>query len=92
MRVWNACKVLALFLLLGLAIIGLRTLIMLLIMGSSLLFAALVLGVAMFTRWHRQPVTAKVRSRETGALFAPGLQERPGRPGRDRNHREENVS
>jgi len=92
MRDWNVRKLLALFLLMGLAVFSLRVLLGLLILGGLLTFAALVVGVVVFTRWRSHPAANTARSPETGARFAPGLRERLGRPDRLRNLREENVS
>ena len=54
MRDWTFRRLLALFLLVGLAIVSLRVMLVLFLLGGLLVCAAMVVGVALFARWRKR--------------------------------------
>jgi predicted membrane protein len=70
MRDWTVRRLLALFLLVGLAIFSARVLLALFFLGGLLVCAAVIFGVALFARWRGKPASAGVPSRPPSSSFA----------------------
>ena len=70
MRDWTLRRLLALFLLVGLAIVSARVLLALFLLGGLLLCAAVIFGVAVFARWRGKPHSVGAPSRPPSSSFA----------------------